>query len=211
MRFSQTPSASHATRVVMQLLLVVVIGLTTGALTLLGQKYLPEAILQFANCYSVWLAASFLLGSPVRTVVWALVGGGAVQILALVGYYVTSYLVLDLTLGTYNNALFWASGGLLGGPVLGLAGFWWQTRQGTRAILATALLSATFISEGLYLLLRLGYGIGWAFVIIGVVLAIGLPSASTERGVSLGLATAGSLILFLLFRYGFGFLYELSA
>jgi hypothetical protein len=195
----------------MHLGLVLAIGLATGALTLLGQKYLPDAVVQFANSFAVWLAASFLLGSLVRTTLWSLLGGIAVQFLALVGYYATSYLVLDLTLDTYNNALFWASGGLLGGPALGLAGFWWRSGPGNRAILATALLGATFISEGIYLLRSLAYNIGWAFVAVGVVLAITLAPSWRGRGLSLGLATAGSVVLFLLYRYGFGFLYDLSA
>jgi hypothetical protein len=129
----------------------------------------------------------------------------------LIGYYATSYLVLDLTLDTYTNALFWASGGLLGGPALGLAGFWWRNRQGGRAILATALLGATFISEGIYLLQRLAYEIGWAFVAVGIVLTLALSPSWRGRNLSLVLAAAGSVILFLLYRYGFGFVYDLSA
>lgn len=194
----------------MQLGLVVAIGLTTGALTLLGQKYLPDAVVQFANCFSVWLAASFLLGSIVRTTMWALLGGVAVQFLALLGYYAMSYIVLDLTLGTYNNALFWASGGLLGGPVLGLAGFWWRNGRDTLAMVATAVLGATFIAEGIYLLRILAYDIGWAFVAVGVVLTLVLAPTWRGRGQSLALAAAGSVMLFVLYSYGFGFVYDLT-
>lgn len=198
-------------RIVIQASLVLAIGLATGALTLLGQKHLPDSALQVANAWSVWLAASFAFGSLVRTSLWAIIGGAAVQALALAAWYITSYLVLDLTLDTWNDPLFWAIGGLLGGPVLGLAGYLWRNGSDPLAACASALFGATVIADGIYLLRTLRYDIGWAFVAVGLVAAIALPRSACGRTPSFLLAGAFGITLFLASRDGFGYFNDFTA
>jgi CubicO group peptidase (beta-lactamase class C family) len=143
--------------------------LLTGVLTSRGQTYLPGSILQFANSYSVWLAVSFLIGVLLPNRTAGLIGGVAVQLMALVGYYVASFLFLGVPPGNLGIVLLWVIGGATGGPALSLGGYWWRTRHDRYAAIGSALLGAIFVSEGLYVLITLQYPIGAAFVALGVV------------------------------------------
>jgi hypothetical protein len=197
-------------RIVMQSAVVLGIGLATGFLTLIGQRHLPDSVGQFASCYSVWLGASFLCGSLVRTPPWALIGGGIVQGVALAGCYLASFFVLDSTLDTYNNHLYWVIGGLVGGPALGVAGYLWRNGSDRQAVIGSALLGATFISEGIYLVRTLDDEIGWAFTAIGLAVALILPHAARGRTASILLATAVGLALYGGSIDGIGYLNDIT-
>ncbi len=176
-------------RTVQALGLIAGIGLLTGFLTSRGQTYLPGGVSQFANSYAVWLSVSFLVGALLPAPVWALVGGALVQFAALAGYYLTAQLLLDVPPGGAGIVAFWVIGGILGGPALGLAGLWWRRCSGLRALAAAASPGALYLSEGLYLLLALGYDRGYAFLLVGVAHAAGrarrLNRAARSRALAL--------------------------
>jgi hypothetical protein len=189
--------------------LIAGIGLLTGFLTSRGQTYLPDGASQFANSYAVWLTTSFLVGALLPAPAWAFVGGALVQFVALAGYYLTAQILLDAPPGGTAIVAFWVLGGTLGGPILGLVGFWWRRYGGRRALTAAALPGALYLSEGLYLLLGLGYGVGYAFLLIGLALTAVLARGGRRAIGSVALALPLGLILYACYRYGFGLLYSL--
>lgn len=194
---------------VVSAVVILVIGLATGALTLVGQKYLPNGLSQFANSYSMWLAAAFLAGMFVRRESWAWAGGPAVELLALVGYYVTSFAVLGETADDYLHAtLFWVIGGILAGPFLGGAGYAWRRRRGWAPLAACSLLSGMFLSEGFYVAGKLDYDIGYAFMVIGVAIALVLPRTWPRRFVAFCGGLALGAILYGIYAAVFLPLYE---
>ena len=139
---------------------------------------------------------------------WALVGGVLVQFVALTGYYAASQVRFDAPPGGVGIVAFWAIGGIVGGPVLGLAGVWWRQVEGWRTVVAAALPPALYLSEGLYYLLGLGYSVGSAFLLVGVALAVGLARSRARLLRVLAIALALGMIFYVGFRYGFGFLYD---
>ena len=188
--------------------LILGIGLLTGILTSRGQTYLPDGARQFANSYSVWLTVSFLIGLLLPSRGWALIGGAVVQFAALAGYYLASQVFFGAPPGGLGIVAFWAIGGICGGPPLGLAGFWWRGRSGRFAIVAGVLLGGVYLSEGFYLLFVLRYGIGYAFLLVGVILAAGLARGLRHALASVALSLPLGLVLYLCLRYGFGYLYD---
>lgn len=210
-RSSRFNGRGDITQSLQRLSLALVIGLLTGALTLLGQRYLPGPLLSFANCYSVWLSAAFLFGTLVRSPLWAFAGGAIVQLSALAGYYLTSFLVLNLSLDSYGYAVFWGIGGVIGGPAFGLAGYWWGNGAGIRRIAGGALLGASYLSEGAYFLDTLGYDIGYAFLIIGLASAFLLQRSPDDAVKSLGISLVAAMFLFLVYTYGFNALNDAVA
>lgn len=190
------------------ILQLVLIGSLTGVITSFGQTYIPGTFNQLANSYAVWLTASFIGGNFLSSQKQALVGGVVVQLIAIAFYYLTSYLRFDMTFGSYGILLFWGMGGLLMGPVLGLAGQWWSRKREDRIGYAIALLSASYLSEGFRNLFEFGYSVGYAFLIIGVgsfILMYRSNSGILKFGLLTGVLTC---IMYIGLTYGFGFLYE---
>jgi hypothetical protein len=132
-----------------RILLVVLAGLGTGALTQVGQSVLPTGWSQAANAISPWLLVAFLVGSimPGRTA--AVAAGAATLVLALVGYYAMTQLRYGIGGGT-GSLVFWGIGAAVGGPVFGLAGREWADGPHVRRAIALGLLSAAAITEGGY-------------------------------------------------------------
>jgi Family of unknown function (DUF6518) len=159
----------------------VVLGLLVGLLTSFGQKYLPEFLLQFANSYSVWLVASFFVGSLATSYKKAMMYGTFTQLSALLGYYVTSYICFGAQTSLFS-AIFdvFFVGAIFAGPILGLAGYEYS-RNRKYSLYAMAAFSGSFLSEGLYTLIQLKYSVGYAFLFIGLAIAVMLKR--TERSI----------------------------
>ena len=104
------------------LLSTVTVALALGALTALGQQYLPDQLRSLAKGAGSWSLAAFLLalrarrpGSAAACAALALVG-------LVAGYYATNELRGYPASLTY--VAFWTSAAVLVGPVLGLAASW---------------------------------------------------------------------------------------
>lgn len=141
------PAARRPARVMLaRVALVAGTGLAAGALTSAGQAYLNSPWLSLVNSASPWLVPMFALGAGWRRPGAAALAGAAAGLAELAGYYVTA----GLRGYPAGHAIlaFWAACAVLGGPVLGVAG--WAWRYGRTAMVsgpAAAALPAAFLAE----------------------------------------------------------------
>ncbi|WP_432548380.1 DUF6518 family protein [Kineococcus sp. SYSU DK004] len=176
------------------------VGIGWGAATSGLQTVLPWPFAGLANAVGPWLAPAFAVGALARRPWVAAVAGLLVCAGEVAGYYAVS----SLRGFGVNPAmvLLWAGTGVLGGPLLGAAGWCWRRVRALRAASpAAALLGAVFLTEG-------AVGYGWylrypgdavVFCVLGaaLVLALGATSAAARgaRARGAGLATAWLLLL----------------
>ncbi|HSK51931.1 MAG TPA: DUF6518 family protein [Clostridia bacterium] len=163
------------------ILLVVLAGLGTGALTQVGQSVLPTGWSQAANAISPWLLVAFLVGSvmPGRTAAGA--AGTATLVLALVGYYTMTQLRYGIGGGT-GALVFWGIGAAVGGPVFGLAGRVWAGAPQVGRAVALGLLTAAAIAEGGYHAVVLDEPpVAAGFVVGGLLVPIVLGRSGRDR------------------------------
>ncbi len=188
--------------------LVVAAGLATGALTQLGQAWLPEGLTQWANAISPWLLVAFLVGSTMPGNVQAAIAGVTTLVLALVGYNVMLHLQIGYS-SSVSATLFWFVGALAGGPVFGIAGRTWRIGTPKQRAVALGLLVAVFVAEGARNTLLLDYPLaGATFLIAGLLLPLILGRTREVIGWAyvaavpiLGLGALGYLVFTSL--YGF--------
>jgi len=149
-------------------LLVIAVGLATGALTLLGQAVLGADANRLANSGAIWLAVAFGIGAVMASDREAAVAGIATLLLALVGYELAAW-AAHASLGA-SGLVIWSGTAVVGGPVFGLAGRRWRVDTGRSGILAIALLGAVFIAEGAYTLISIPdlASTGWVEVLVGL-------------------------------------------
>src|SRR4029079_14204962 len=129
----------------------VVVGLCLGVLTQLGQSFLPEGIGQIANSISPWVSVAFVVGALAAGWRVAAIAGFLTLGVALIGYYGMVWIRFGYTGGS-TSLILWAIRALAGGAVFGPAGWFWRWTRGVARVAAIALLSAVFVTEGLYLL-----------------------------------------------------------
>lgn len=186
--------ASRARRV-----LLVVVGLTTGALTLLGQAVLDGDWNRLVNSGAIWVTVAFAVGAVMVSDREAAVAGTSVLLLALVGYQLAAW-VAHASLGG-SAFVIWSGTALVGGPVFGLAGRRWRTDAGWTRVVAIALVGAVFVAEGantLWAIPDLARA-GWVEVILGLGVPILLGRDRPERVTALALLVPLSLLGMLAF------------
>lgn len=162
-------------------LLVIGVGLATGALTLVGQALLDGDWQRIANSGAIWLAVAFGIGTVMVSDGEAAVAGIATLLLALLGYQLAAW-AAHVSLGA-SGALIWSGTAVVGGPVYGFAGRRWRADGGRARILAIALLGAVFIAEGAYTLISIPLlaPAGWAEVLVGLAVPFLLGPDRRER------------------------------
>ncbi|NAZ75487.1 hypothetical protein GTQ99_08640 [Kineococcus sp. T13] len=158
----------------------VVVGVVWGAATSGLQTVLPWPFAGLANAVGPWVAPAFLLGACSRRPWSAVLAGVLVCFGEVAGYYATSALrgfgVNPVMVAT------WAATGVLGGPVLGVAGWWWRRARSLRlAALGAALLGGVFLAEG-----ALTYGVylryagdAVVFCVLGALLVVVFGAAAS--------------------------------
>jgi hypothetical protein len=170
-------TTTPATRVA----LIVAVGLATGVLTQVGQGSLPGEWSQLANAITPWLLVAFLLGSVMPDTRWAVAAGAAALLLALVGYYGMVQLRFGYGGGT-GSWIFWGLGAVVGGPVFGVAGYWWRGPIHRRRAIAISLLGAVAIAEGAYNLLVVDHAtVGVAFIVAGLLVPLVFGRSREDR------------------------------
>lgn len=156
-------------------LLAVLVGVATGVLTLIGQRYLPGQWNTLANSGAIWLLPVFFVGSRTPSLPQAASTGAATLLATMGGYYVAS------TLAGTAHALFfvilWLGVALVAGPLFGFAGCAWKGDRRVLRVIGVAMLGGVLAAEGLYLIVVLGYlWSGGSMVATGVITAVALPS-----------------------------------
>jgi hypothetical protein len=175
-------------------LLVLVAGLTTGVLTLLGQAVLDGDWNRLANSGAIWVTVAFAVGAAMVSDRDAAIAGIATLLLALVGYSVAASLAHSPLGG--SAFVIWAGTALVGGPVFGLAGRRWRVDPGWTRVVSIALLGAVFAAEGLYTLWVIPdlARAGWVEVVLGIGVPIVLGRDLRERATALALLVPLSLL-----------------
>lgn len=181
-------------------LVVIVVGLATGVLTLLGQGFLDGDWNRLANSGAIWLSVAFAVGAIMSSDREAAIAGTAVLVLAVVGYQLASWLA-QLPLGA-SAFVIWTGTALVGGPVFGVAGRRWRADAGRSGIMASALLGAVFVAEGAFTLWAIPdlWRAGWVQIVLGIAVVVLL--GRHRRGRVTALALLVPLALLGLLAYG---------
>ena len=133
-----------------QYTLAVLLGLIVGALTLVGQKYLPMNLNFLANSGAVWLIPAFLLSYFQKGNKRQAVASAIVCLLGCVyGYYVFEAVLNHHAFTFTGGALFWSVIALMAGTVFGLGAFFANQESGRLKYVGMNLLPAVFTAEGL--------------------------------------------------------------
>ncbi|MFI2211654.1 DUF6518 family protein [Streptomyces sp. NPDC020141] len=180
----------------------VAFGLLLGWATygLHGTTPVLDRVTNSTSAWIVWTAAAGALIRGRRLAVW----GGALMMLATCGgYYAASALGGTFGSGGLGTAAVWSVAGLIGGPLLGWAG--WTVRRGRDDLrpMAGAVIAMVVLGEGGWLGLGLHYwGEAVAFLTVGALLTALLTVYLARAGVHrywlcAALAPVGGLLFYL--------------
>jgi hypothetical protein len=203
-------SPSPAMPVAAHWVAAVLLGAAVGSATAILQTYLDSPWASLANAASPWLAAAFAVGALQRRMPAAAVAGLVACVFELVGYYGT-----DAIRGypaSHTELVFWAATAVVGGPVLGVAGWsWWRGPERYRG-LGAAVLAAAFLAEA-------AVSFGWRlhylstallFAGIGVIVVVLLGRRNHDQlritgwlGVVLPIGIVAEVVLDLAYRQSF--------
>lgn len=177
------------------------IGVGWGAATSGLQTVLPWPFAGLANAVAPWVAFAFLVGAWSRRPRVAVLAGVLVCAGEVAGYYGVSAL-RGFGVNPATVAV-WAGAGVLGGPVLGAAGWCWRRVRSLRVAAAgAALLGGVFLAEGV-----VTYGVhlrhtadAVVFCALGALLVVVLGAAAASarggaRARGVGAAAAWSLLV----------------
>jgi hypothetical protein len=163
------------------LLVAVVAGVVTGALTLAAQAVLPVEANRLANSGAVWVTVAFAVGWRTPSDTTAALTGLMSLIGALIGYFAAAALAQAGV--SVSTVTIWVVVALVGGPAFGVAGRWRATAVGWRSALAVAALGAVYLAEGAWTLWMIPHMAlaGWAGVIIGCLITLLLAGDRATR------------------------------
>ncbi|MFD5554775.1 DUF6518 family protein [Streptomyces sp. NPDC127068] len=179
-----------------------VFGLLLGWATyaLHGTTPLLERVTNSTSTWIIWTALAGVLIRDRRLAVW---GGALMMLTTCGGYYAASTLGDTFGSGALGTAAVWSVAGLVGGPILGWAG--WTVRRGRGDLrpVAGAVIAMVVLGEGCWLGLALNYwGEAVAFLTVGVLLTALLTVYLARAGVRrywlcAVLAPVGGLVFYL--------------
>lgn len=144
-------SGAHVTKPRNHLVVLAVVGvssLAAGALTSLGQTWLPDEARSIANSAGSWALVAFLL-ALLATTAWVAAACGTEALLALLAGYVVTSIVRDFAVSR-SMVVFWTIAALAVGPILGLGAHWLRRGPALLASLSLASISGVLIGEGIY-------------------------------------------------------------
>jgi Family of unknown function (DUF6518) len=170
-------------------LLIVLVGLASGALTAVGQGLLPQSWNTLVNSGAIWLLVAFLVSAWAPSSIWAVVAGVGTLFAEVLGYFGSISLMLGYDIPLLGTAL-WLAVALVGGPVYGLAGRWWRTGSPRQQAIALALMGGVFVAEGTIALIWLEQGkeaSRWIEVTVGILIPLLFGRSWQARLLGLGL------------------------
>lgn len=177
----------------MKSLFAVIGGLLIGAMTLGLQGLLPGSWNQLANSGATWVVAAFFAGAYLGR---PALHGTMVLFGEVIAYYGAAAIFLNQREPqALVGPAVWLAVALVAGPIFGIAGSWWRHEQRPiRRIIAVALLGGVFITEGLYLMISLGYPAKAAIMLtLGVLTPLLQRTAADRRRSFAGLVPVTAL------------------
>ncbi|MEI4272187.1 DUF6518 family protein [Klenkia sp. LSe6-5] len=153
------------------LLVALAAGLLVGALTSPAQTLLGGTVLAgLANAVGPWLLAPFVVGARAGSPRTAALAGVLACTAQVPGYYLVA--AARGFAASTPWVLVWTGGGLVGGAVLGLAGWAWWTRTDRWRGAGAALLVAVWLTEAVVVFgAVLRY---WDYAVVSGVVGLGL-------------------------------------
>ena len=143
----------HANRNAIQLALIgILVGFAIGFLSAMGQYALPDSIEQIANSSAMWVIIAFVMGRFAPSLVMALLAGTLALFGELAGFYAIAWR-LHLAITPLWVVFAWVAVAMIAGPILATGGYVSRRKDGFTRLLGMSTLGATFIGEGLFLLL----------------------------------------------------------
>jgi hypothetical protein len=171
---------------------VVLVSAIAGALTPLGEQYLPRSIQSMANSSGSWTLIAFAAVYASRVRSWRAAAMGAMAFLVMNAVFEFVYGLRGYEY-PHHYLAFWDVIAVAVGPLVGLSASWLRsTSPGLRAI-AVAAPSAVLIGEGFYMLVDLpGNSTLYALasVLVGVVLFLFLAELRLQRLAPMALSAA---------------------
>ncbi|MGX2996487.1 DUF6518 family protein [Streptomyces sp. JNUCC 64] len=158
---------------------------------------------RMTNSTSTWIIWTAVAGALIRDRRLAVWGGALMMLATCGGYYAASALGDDFGSGALGTAAVWSVAGLVGGPLLGWAG--WTVRRGRGDLrpIAGAVIAMVVLGEAGWLGLGLRYwGEAVAFLTVGVLLTAFLTVYLARTGarrywLCAVLAPVGGLVFYL--------------
>ena len=148
-----TRAPRRANRNAIQLALIgVLVGFAIGLLTAIAQYVLPYSIEQIANSGAMWVVIAFVMGRYARSLVMALLAGTLALFGELAGFYAIAWR-LHLAITPLWVVFAWIAVAMIAGPLLATGGYVSRMKDGFTRLLGMSTLGATFVGEGLFLLL----------------------------------------------------------
>jgi len=148
-----TRTPRHANRNAIQLALIgILVGFAIGLLTAIAQYVLPDSIEQIANSGAMWIVIAFVMGRFASSLVMAILAGTLALFGELAGFYAIAWR-LHLAITPLLVVFAWIVVAVIAGPILATGGYVSRMKDGFTRLLGMSTLGATFIGEGLFLLL----------------------------------------------------------
>jgi hypothetical protein len=119
---------------------------------------------------------------------------------SVVWFYMAAHYLVGMPVSSAGIAI-WLIASVTGGPVYGLAGYWWRHGPGARHGIGLALTGGVFIAEGVFTLIhdpRLPI-VGWVAGGVGAMFTIAVARSSRDRllsFVALPIVTALALVAY---------------
>jgi Family of unknown function (DUF6518) len=182
-------------------------GLVIGALTSFGQLWLDRPFQALVNSAGAWLVIAFIVGTFARNWRTAAAAGAVACLAELLGYAVTAHLRGYAAGGSIM--LFWCACGLVGGPLLGIAGYQWRHGRGHYRALSVAVAAGAFLAEGLWVYVHQNHyydsALLWFAIAAAILLVLparrhGWASATAWLAVTVPLGLVAEAILTLAYR-----------
>lgn len=143
----------RASRNAIRLALIgILVGFAIGLLTAIGQYALPDGIEQIADSSAMWVIIAFVIGRYAPSLSIAMFAGILALFGELAGFYAIAWR-LHLTTTPLWVVFAWGAVAVIAGPILAAGGYASRIKEGFTRFLGMSTLGATFIGEGLFLLL----------------------------------------------------------
>lgn len=124
------------------------IGIAVGMLTVVGQKFLPDSVNNFANSGAVWLVPAFLISYYRKFPKLDSIVSSMVSLLGcVVGYYAFEPVINRHGFYLNRGMFMWIVMSLVGGTIFGFGGWLANNSEKMWKYLGKNLLSAVFICE----------------------------------------------------------------
>jgi uncharacterized protein DUF6518 len=162
--------------------LIGAIGIANGLLTLLAFGTLGAGWNTLGNSGAVWLLVAFAVGALMPTTGLAIAGATASLVGSVVWFYMAAHYLVGMPVSSAGIAI-WLLASVLGGPLYGLAGYWWRIGPGVRHVVGLALVGGVFVAEGVFTLIHdpVLPIVGWVAVGIGALFTMALARSRRDR------------------------------